>query len=154
LTEALFYHLERRRLDDVLPGLIERTLERGWRALIRVESSDRAAVIDSLLWTYSDDSFLPHAIEGDGQAAQQPVLITVEGGNTNSAQVLFLAGGAVMPDWGRSASSFDRIVLLFDGRDPEALASAREAWKRAKSTNLEVTYWKESAAGKWEKQGS
>jgi DNA polymerase-3 subunit chi len=153
LSEALFYHLERRRLDDVLPGLVERTLGRGWRALIRVESADRAAAIDALLWTYSDDSFLPHAVEGDGDPAHQPVLITVEEGNGNAAQVLFLAGGASLSDWTQSAKSFDRIVMLFDGRDPEALGSARESWKHAKSAGIAVTYWKENEAGKWEKQG-
>jgi DNA polymerase-3 subunit chi len=152
LSEALFYHLERRRLDDVIPGLVERTLERGWRALIRVESADRAATIDALLWTYNDESFVPHAIAGDGDAARQPVLVTVEEDNANRAQVLFLAGGAVVSDWTQSAASFDRIVMLFEGRDPEALASARDAWKRARGAGLDVTYWKENAAGKWEKQ--
>jgi DNA polymerase-3 subunit chi len=118
-----------------------------------VESADRAAAVDALLWTYNDDSFLPHAIAGDGDPARQPVLITVEEGNANAAQVLFLAGGATLSDWAQSAKSFDRVVLLFDGRDPEALAAARQAWKEAKSAALDVTYWKESAAGKWEKQG-
>jgi len=153
LSEALFYQLERRRLDGVLPGLVERTLERGWRAIIRVESADRAAAIDALLWTYNEESFLPHAIACDGDAVRQPVLITVEEGNSNGAQVLFLAGGARHHDWSQSATSFARIVTLFDGRDPEALTSAREAWKQAKAAGLEVTYWKENAAGKWEKQG-
>jgi DNA polymerase-3 subunit chi len=152
LSEALFYHLERRRLDDVLPSLVERTLDRGWRALVRVESADRASAIDALLWTYNEESFLPHAIAGEGNPTHQPVLITVEEGNANRAQVLFLAGGAVLSDWAQSATSFDRIVMLFEGRDPEALASARDAWKRAKDAGLDVTYWKESASGKWEKQ--
>jgi DNA polymerase-3 subunit chi len=152
VSEALFYHLERRRLDDVLPGLIERTLQRKWRALIRVESAERAAAIDALLWTYSDESFLPHAIEGDGDSAGQPVLITVENGNRNEAHVLFIAGGARLADWSQSALPHDRIVMLFDGRDPEALASAREAWAAARDAGHDVTYWKESASGKWEKQ--
>ena len=78
MTEVLFYHLERRTLDDVLPGLVEKTLERGWRALIRAESADRAEALDNLLWTYSEQTFLPHAQLGDGNARRQPVLITVE----------------------------------------------------------------------------
>jgi DNA polymerase-3 subunit chi len=152
LSEALFYHLERRTLDDVLPGLVERTLERGWRALVRAESADRAAAIDALLWTYNEESFLPHAVAGDGDATCQPVLITVEEDNANHAQVLFLVGGAAVSDWPQSGAAFDRIVVLFEGRDPEALASARDAWKQAKGVGLDVTYWKENAAGKWEKQ--
>jgi DNA polymerase-3 subunit chi len=43
-------------------------------------------------------------------------------------------------------------VLLFDGRDSAALSAAREAWKSAKASGHEVTYWKESSSGKFEKQ--
>lgn len=153
MPEILFYHLERRGLDDVLPGLVERTRERGWRALIRTESADRAAAVDALLWTYDDQSFLPHAQLGDGDPARQPVLITTEEGNANSAELLFLVGGAAPPDWTSDAArAFSRIVLLFDGHDPGALGSARAAWKDAKSAGHDVTYWKETPSGKWEKQ--
>jgi DNA polymerase-3 subunit chi len=153
VTEVLFYHLERRSLDDVLPGLIERTLERGWRALIRAESAERAEAIDALLWTYNDQTFLPHAQAGDGDAARQPVLITVEEGNANKADVMFLVGGARPPVWdGPAATGLTRIVLMFDGRDPELLARAREAWRGAKAAGHDATYWKESVNGKFEKQ--
>jgi DNA polymerase-3 subunit chi len=152
LSEALFYHLERRQLDDVLPGLVERSLERGWRAVVRVESADRAAAIDALLWTYRDESFLPHAVAGDGDASRQPVLIALESQNPNGAHVLFLVGGTSAGDWADCAAAFGRIVLLFDGRDQQALASAREDWKAANAAGLSVTYWKEDAAGKWQKQ--
>ena len=138
MSEVLFYHLERRTLDDVLPGLVEKTLERGWRALIRAESSDRASAIDALLWTYDDQSFLPHAQLGDGEPMEQPLLITVEDGNPNGAQLLFLVGGAMSPDWG--------------GADTKALTSARAAWKDAKGAGHDATYWKETPTGKWEKQ--
>jgi DNA polymerase-3 subunit chi len=154
MTETLFYHLERRGLDDVLPGLIERTLARGWRAVIKAESSERADAIDTLLWTYNEQTFLPHAQAGDGDPARQPVLITVENGNLNSADVLFLVGGAEPPSWdGSLAKDLARIVLMFDGRDPDSLARARGAWKGAKDAGHDVTYWKENASGKWEKQG-
>jgi DNA polymerase III subunit chi len=152
MSETLFYHLERRSLDDVLPGLIEKTLERGWRALIRADSAERADAIDTQLWTFND-GFLPHAQAGDGEAARQPVLITVEAGNPNRADVLFLIAGAAPPDWnGEEAKAYTRIVLLFDGRDPGALEAARGAWKETKAAGHAVTYWKESPAGKWEKQ--
>jgi DNA polymerase III subunit chi len=153
VSEVLFYHLERRTLDDVLPGLAEKTLERGWRALIRAESADRAGAIDALLWSYDDQSFLPHAQLCDGEAIDQPVLITVEDGNPNDAQLLFLIGGASPPAWtSDQAKAFARIVLLFDGRDPEALQGARAAWKEARAAGHDVAYWKETPAGKWEKQ--
>jgi len=152
MTETLFYQLERRSLDEVLPGLVEKSRLRDWKVLIRADSADRADAIDTLLWTYDDQSFLPHAQMGDGEALLQPVLITVEQGNSNAAQILFCVGG-VQPDWAdEKLSQFARIVLLFDGRDASALDGARKNWKDAKTAGYDVTYWKESPSGKFEKQ--
>jgi DNA polymerase III subunit chi len=151
MTETLFYHLERRSLEEILPGLVEKSLQRGWRAAIRTDSSERSDALDTLLWTYDDQSFLAHAQMGDGDAAGQPVLISVEEGNPNSAQIVFYVGGALPGDWA-SLSDLARVVLLFDGRDSAALAAARGAWKDATAAGHDVTYWKESPSGKFEKQ--
>jgi DNA polymerase-3 subunit chi len=151
MTETLFYHLERRALEDVLPGLVEKSLQRGWRAAIKTDSSERSDALDTLLWTYDDQSFLPHAQAGDGDAAGQPVMITVEEGNPNSAQIFFYVGGAMPGDW-KSLNDLARVVLLFDGRDTEVLGRARGAWKEAKAAGHDVTYWKETPSGKFEKQ--
>jgi DNA polymerase III subunit chi len=154
MTEILFYHLERRGLEDVLPGLVVKSRERGWRVLVQCDSAERADAIDNRLWTYDDQSFLPHAQKGDGDAARQPVLIATEPGNDNGADILFLIGGAPAPDWSSAeTNAFSRIVLLFDGRDQTMLAAARAAWKDANSANHDVTYWKESPSGRFEKQG-
>ena len=153
MTETLFYHLERRTLDDVLPSLVTRTLERGQRVLIKADSADRASALDNLLWTYDDQSFLPHAQVGDGDAKRQPVLITTEDENANSANVLFLVGGAEPLPWdGAQANALTRIVLMFDGRDADSLTRARAAWKEAKAAGHDATYWKEMPSGKFEKQ--
>jgi len=151
MTETLFYHLERRSLEEVLPGLVEKSLQRGWRAAIRTDSAECSDALDTLLWTYDDQSFLPHAQAGDGEAGDQPVLISMEEGNPNSAQIVFYVGGAGPSDW-NSLSELARVVLLFDGRDAAALASARTAWKDAKASGHDVTYWKETPSGKFEKQ--
>ena len=154
MTETLFYHLERRTLEEILPGLVEKSLARGWRAVVKTDSSERSDALDNLLWTYDDQSFLAHAQSGDGEAARQPVLITVEDENPNAAQILFCVGGAQPSDW-RAAdlSSLTRVVMVFDGRDASMLDRARAAWKSAKEAGHDVTYWKESASGKFEKQG-
>jgi DNA polymerase-3 subunit chi len=151
MVETLFYHLERRGLEEVLPGMVEKSLQRGWRAAIKTDSSERSDALDTLLWTYDDQSFLPHAQAGDGDPAGQPVLISVEDGNPNSAQIVFYVGGALPSDWD-SLGDLARVVLLFDGKDVEALAKARSAWKDAKAAGHDVTYWKETPSGKFEKQ--
>jgi DNA polymerase-3 subunit chi len=154
MSETLFYHLERRTLEDILPGLLERTRERDWRAVVRVGSAERMAALDTHLWTFSEQSFLPHGTADAGHATRQPIYLTTEGENPNKAQVLFLVGGATPSDWASpELVAFARIVLLFDGRDPEALAGARAAWRVAKASGHDVTYWKENSSGKWEKQG-
>ncbi len=152
MTETLFYHLERRSLEDVLPGLLEKSLARGWRALVKTDSAERAEALDDLLWTYDDESFLAHAQAGDGDAARQPVIISTLDDNPNGAQILFCA--ATGPgDWASAQlSTLARVVMLFDGRDPALLDQARTAWKNAKAAGHDVTYWKESPSGKFEKQ--
>lgn len=153
MSELLFYHLERRTLEDVLPGLLERTREREWRAVVRIGSAERMETLDAHLWTYSEQSFLAHGTAAEGPPSRQPIYLTTEDENPNSAQVLFLVGGAQVADWSSTGlTDFARIVLMFDGREAEAVDYARSAWRSAKDAGHEVTYWKESPSGKWEKQ--
>jgi len=148
-TEVLFYHLERQGLEKVLPSLVEKTLERGWRAVVQAGSHERLAAIDQALWTYKDDSFLAHGSAKDGHAAWQPVYLTTDNDTPNGAGVRFLVDGAEAEEF----KGFVRIVYLFDGNDADAVARARTQWTAAKSAGCPVTYWQQSAAGKWEKKG-
>lgn len=149
MTEVLFYHLERQPLERVLPALVEKTLERGWRAVVQAGSEERLEALDTLLWTYREESFLPHAMRRDGNAAEQPVYLTLGDENPNGAVVRFLVDGADAPELG----GYQRVVYMFDGRDGNAVAQAREQWKAAKTAGCEVTYWQQSAEGRWEKKG-
>ena len=148
MSELWFYHLERSELERALPPLLEKCLQRGWRALVRGGVAERLDALDASLWTFRDDSFLPHARAGAGEPTRQPVLLTTEAGNPNAAQVLFLIDGAEPDD----LESFARTCIVFDGRDEAALESARSRWKQAKESGLAASYWRESAAGKWEQQ--
>jgi DNA polymerase-3 subunit chi len=148
MAELWFYHLERSDLERALAPLLEKCLKRGWRALVRVGSAERLDQLDMAIWTFREDSFVPHARDGDGDAKRQPVWLTMEGGNPNQAQALFLVDDAEPGD----ISGFERACLIFDGRDPIALELARSRWKQAKDAGISASYWKESAAGRWEKQ--
>ncbi len=150
MAEALFYHLERARLDDVLPGLLEKTLERGWRAVVRCGARAEAERLDELLWTYRDDSFLPHAMAGAADDARQPVLIADAEQQDLQADVLFLVDGAAASVDAMRAHT--RCVVIFDGGDEMRLAEARALWKSVKAAGLDATYWRQSPAGRWEKQ--
>jgi DNA polymerase-3 subunit chi len=148
MTEVLFYHLQKQPLEAVLPGLLERTLARGWKAVVRAGSADRAEALDQHLWTYRDDSFLPHGAAGRHEA-RQPIYLTAGEETPNAPDVLFLVDGADSA----ALEGFVRCVDLFDGNDEAAVAAARERFVRARKAGYEVTYWQQSAAGKWEKAG-
>ena len=147
-TQVLFYHLEQRSLESVLPELLERTLERKWRAVVQAGSQQRLEALDSHLWTYADASFLPHGTARDGELDRQPVVLTTAGDNPNRAEVRFMVDGAEHPD----LTPYIRAVFLFDGRDESALATARQQWKAVKAAGLDATYWQQGEAGQWEKK--
>ncbi|MDP1913677.1 DNA polymerase III subunit chi, partial [Brevundimonas sp.] len=140
-------HLERSTLEQVLPGLMEKTRERGWRALVRAADARLLDDIDERLWTYRDDSFLPHAPDSEPSAARQPILLTTGFDNPNGADALFLVDGA---DPGELAG-YTRCVVLFDGRDEAQLAVARSQWSAVKAKGHPASYWRQQARG-WEKQ--
>jgi DNA polymerase III subunit chi len=148
MTEVLFYHLEHQPLERVLPSLVEKTLERGWRAVIQAGGEERLEALDTLLWTYKDDSFLPHGTKKDGHAELQPVYLTTGDDNPNGATVRFLVDGAAAADF----AGYARLVYLFDGHEPQAVEQARAEWKRAKAAGCAVTYWQQSESGRWEKK--
>jgi len=147
-TEVLFYHLERQTLEQILPTLLERTLDRGWRAAVQVGSEERLAAIDAHLWTYKEDSFLAHGTAKDGAPADQPVFLTLDEDNPSGAAIRFLVDGAKLT----SFAGYLRVVLIFDGLDAAALESARSQWKAAKAQGCSATYWQQSESGRWEKK--
>ncbi len=145
-SEVLFYHLERQPLDRILPGLLERTLERGWRAVVQSADTERLEAIDLTLWTYREESFLPHGSAKDGFSDQQPVFLTTGNDTPNGAGVRFMVDGAETSDFATHA----RLVYLFDGNDQDATARARTQWQAAKAAGCKVSYWKQSPEGRWE----
>ncbi|MGL4398045.1 MAG: DNA polymerase III subunit chi, partial [Hyphomicrobium sp.] len=121
---------------------------RGWRAVVQAGSEERLAALDVALWTYSEDSFLPHATAKAGNAADQPVFLTLGNETPNGAGVRFMVDGATAETFAEA----NRFVYLFDGNDSDALATARLQWKAAKAAGCAVTYWQETEDGRWEKK--
>ena len=149
MTEVLFYHLQNKSLEEVLPPLLEKSLARGWRVVVQASSEERADALDAHLWTYAEDSFLPHATWRVADAAEQPIVLAIEADNPNRAQVRFLVDNAALPADGES---YERMVLVFNGDDGEALASARAAWTDCKARGFAATYWQTDERGRWQKK--
>ena len=148
MSDVSFYHLTRQPLERALPKLLERVVGSDLKAVVRVGGEERLAALDSLLWTYTPDSFLPHGTAKSGHADIQPVYLTMGDENPASAEVLMLVDGVEADD----VADFARCLYMFDGNDEAAVTAARGYWSRLKQDGHDVTYWRQSDAGRWEKQ--
>jgi len=150
MAEVLFYHLERQPLDKVLPHLLVRSRQRGWRVVVQGDSEERVEALSSQLWTFTDDSFIAHGTSRDGRAELQPIWLTASSDNPNAATVRFFVGG-VMP---AGYDGLTRLVLMIDGGDSEAVARARAVWKEASALGHRVSYWQQDEQGRWQNRAS
>ena len=150
MTEIWFYHLQSQPLVRALPVLVEKAVERGWRVVIQTVDEQRLKLLDDLLWTYAPESFLAHGLV-DKDSARQPILLTMAHDNPNAAAVRMYVDGAEValePDDTR----YERVMLMFDGRDEAELAAARRQWTRLKGQGFTLAYWQQSDEGRWDRK--
>ncbi len=148
--EWWFYHLQRTRLEQAVGPLLTKCLSRDWRVLVLSADANRRDAVDRALWTFEDDSFLPHGqAEAVGlNADEQPVLIAETSDNQNHAEVALLLDGFELPD----DATFSRCMVMFDDGDDTARQVAREQYKKAKENNLVARYFQQSETG-WRETG-
>lgn len=146
---AYFYHLTRRPLEAVLPTLLEKSLERGWRILVRGTDGPRMAALDEALWVYADDAFLPHGLAGGAADTAQPILLDTETGLPEGRTCLLSVEGAEVT--AQEVAALERVSILFDGGDGAALEKARSQWRDLTEAGVAAQYWSEES-GRWEKK--
>jgi len=145
VTEVRFYHLTRTALETALPQMLMKTLERGQRAVVIAGSAERVEALNAWLWTYDDQSFLPHGSAKDGYAERQPVWLTDSDERPNQAEVLFLTDRATSA----RLNEYALCAVLFDGGDGDAVAAARDQWRALSQEGHDVTYWQQDDRGRW-----
>ncbi len=149
MTEIAFYHLQKWPLEKALPKLLEKTLESGKRAVVMAGSEERLQALNTLLWTYGRDSWLPHGTARDGDPEDQPVWLTTDDENPNGAVFLFLTDGAASD----RVAEYERCFELFDGNDSHVVDAARGRWQAYKDAGHALTYWQQTGGGGWEEKG-
>lgn len=148
-----FYQLLHEPLERALPKLLEKTRERGWKAVVQMADVQRMPALDQALWTFSAESFLAHGVEGEADAGLQPIYIASSAENPNAADIrFFVAGAGVDPAALDAASGYKRLALIFDGRDDDALAAARAQWRELKPSGCAMSYYEQRENGGWEKK--
>jgi DNA polymerase-3 subunit chi len=148
VTEISFYHLQKSRFEEALPVLLEKTLEVGKRALVKVGSDTRAEQLSTHLWGYQKGAWLPHGTTKDGRGEDQPIWLTAVNENPNGATFLFLGDGSCSSN----ISDFERCFEIFDGNDAAQLARARERWQSYKSAGHLLKYLQQIELGGWEEK--
>ncbi len=155
MAEHWFYHLTEGDAVDVLPMLLEKTLGRGWRAAVQCRDDAQLARLDDALWTYRDESFLPHGRADHPHAPRQPILLSLDGGRANGAQALFVLGsGPSAADGSPDATeeNVERVVILFEDNDDDMRGWARHRWRALSQAGADVSYWRRGPDGRWRKQ--
>ncbi|MCV2870512.1 DNA polymerase III subunit chi [Defluviimonas sp. WL0002] len=149
MGDALFYHLTRSPLEVTLPMLLSRSLQNGWRVVVRGQDAARLDWLDQQLWRGADESFLPHGTAGGPHDALQPILLTTGGDRPNGAQCLIVVDGAdVEPG---EAADLSRVCVIFDGNDDAARDKARGQWRSLTAAGIAAQYWSEDS-GRWQKK--
>lgn len=143
---AYFYHLTRRPLEDTLAMLLGKSLQAGWRVAVRGTDHARLAWLDERLWLGESDGFLPHGLAGGPHDADQPVLLTTDAAGNGASCVMSIDGAPVTA---QEVGALERVCVLFDGNDEQALGVARAQWKALKDAGAAAQYWSEES-GRWE----
>ncbi len=145
---AYFYHLTRNPLEHTLAMLLGKAQAAGWRVAVRGRDEDRLAWLDEKLWLGPEEGFLPHGLAGGPHDADQPILLTTGAASNGATCVMSVDGADVTAV---EVEMLDRVCVLFDGNDPDALNVARGQWKALKDAGASAQYWSEES-GRWEKK--
>ena len=146
MVDIRFYHLLTRRLEDVLPDFLLKSIERKQNVVVRCADDAQVQRLDEILWVYKSEAFLPHGRIKDGSESEQPIWLTAVDDNPNQAQVLIVTDGRVLPQ----EHQYSLCCDLFDGQDDAAVSAARERWKHYKAQGLAVQYFQQDELGKWQ----
>ena len=150
MTRVDFYHLQKTGVEQTLPKLLEKAYATGKNSLVKIGNEERVEFINTALWTYEEESFLPHGSRKDGSAENQPIWLTANNDNPNNAAMLFLVDGAMISI--DELSNFERVFNLFDGTSESGLTQAREFWKQTKSAGFDCFYWQQDETGSWKQK--
>jgi DNA polymerase III subunit chi len=147
-----FYHLTRDPVEVAVPKLLERVIRDGYKVLVCAGSAEQVEKLDTVLWTYEKDSFLPHGTDRNDALDLQTVLLTANGklaeAAPNSATVLLMLDN-VLPE---ALGPFQRFLYMFDGGVEAQVQTARRHWKELKDKGLPLTYWQQTETGGWKKE--
>ena len=148
LTEIVIYEFANTEPMKALPALVQKCLEQKWKVVIQCESEQIRDDLNSFLWLFEKNSFLPHGTEADGFSNKQPIFLTCINENPNSANAK-IAFGKVDTGEIDSISEFDRYMVVVDSKDKETVKVAGEFFQKLSKSGYQAKYQKQNSNGGW-----
>ena len=134
-----FYVLEATRQKSLFFAcrLLEKAYKEQKEVYVHVASQEAAEKLDDLLWTYKEDSFIPHALTPTKESYPSPILIGYESTNVVEKESLLNLCQAFLP----FHTQFKHIIeIVFS--DPHVQQLARERYRQYRDHHYEINTYK------------
>ena len=139
LEKAFFYKSSHRDVVRDIAWLTESIFKKNNRIVIFCTDQETAEVVDDFIWSYRDDSFIPHSIKKHRETSLDPILVTTDLDGSYEHNVLLALNGVLIKekDWQR----FAKVYYFFDDQDSREKENARAMWKSFSSLAVNCKYW-------------
>ena len=97
--------------------LLEKAYQRGHRVFVLCENQKDAEHIDDLLWTYKDDSFIPHNLQGEGPEPPPPVQIGYDAEPRGFNDILLNMASTIPPYFSRFRRVMEVVAANNDAKE-------------------------------------
>jgi DNA polymerase-3 subunit chi len=147
VTQIIFYSTAPLQVEKTLFTLLEKSLEKGNKSLLLFKDKEKCLSINEQLWTYKQNSFLPHISEDDQiyDNIDIPVYLSTKNENPFKAELLFSIDG-FLPD---NIDHFERVIIIIDVND-EILNEKYKNYYLDINKNFEdIVFYKSDDNGKW-----
>ena len=147
MTQIIFYSTAPLQVEKTLFALLEKSLEKGNKSLLLFKDKEKCLSINEQLWTYKQNSFLPHISEDDQiyDNIDVPVYLSTKNENPFKAELLFSIDG-FLPD---NIDHFERVIIIIDVND-ELLNEKYKNYYLDINKNFEdIVFYKSDDDGKW-----
>ena len=148
MTDIIIYELAKTEPIQAIPALVKKCLENRWRVVIQCASEEMRDDLNSSLWTFEKESFVPHGTESDGFPERQPVFLTHKCENPNGAKVKMMLG-MIEVDEIASITDFDRYMIIIDEKDPQIVKARDEFCEKLTKAGHQAKCQNQNSNGEW-----
>ena len=147
MTEIIFYSSAPLQVENTLFTLIEKSYEKGYKSLLLFQDKEKCSVIDEKLWTYKQNSFLPHLSKDEkfSDEIDIPIYLSTKNENPYKAELLFSIDG-FLPD---HINNFERVIIIIDANDKILLEKYKKYYLDINKDFEDIVFYKSDDNGKW-----